>query len=219
MNPERPLSQSTFDAVLLDLDGTLVDSTATVVRSWLRWADEERVDPFLLDGFHGVPSSGIVSALLPADRHASALARIDALELADLDGVVPLPGAVRALEALPSARAAIATSCGRELAAARIDAAGLDAPDVVVTVEDVEHGKPAPDPYVLAARRLGMDPARCLVVEDAPSGLLSAKAAGCATLAVTTTTPAERLDADLVVATLDSVRFVVSSAGIRVELV
>ncbi len=205
--------------MLLDLDGTLVDSTATVVRSWLRWADEERVDPFLLDGFHGVPSSGIVSALLPGERHASALARIDALELADLDGVVALPGAVRALAALSSTRSAIATSCGRELAAARIAASGLHAPDVVVSVDDIEHGKPAPDPYLEAARRLGMDARRCLVVEDAPSGLLSAKAAGCATLAVTTTTPAERLDADVVVATLDSVRFVASADGVRVELV
>ncbi len=210
---------TTYEAVLFDLDGTLVDSTAVVVRSWLRWAEEEQVDPQLLAGFHGVPSAGIVAALVPEDRRRGALSRIDALELADTDGVVALPGAARALAALPAGRAAIATSCTRGLAAARIAAAGLDAPGVVVTVDDVAAGKPAPDPYLLAARRLGVDPARCLVVEDAPSGLRSARAAGCATLAVTTTTPAHNLDADLVVATLDAVHLVASARGVVLELV
>ncbi len=209
---------TTFEAVLFDLDGTLVDSTTAVERSWLRWAREEQVDPQLLAGFHGVPSAGIVTALLPDHRRQDALSRIDALELADIDGVVALPGAVRALAALPTGRSAIATSCTRPLAAARIAAARLRVPDVVVTVDDVAVGKPAPDPYLLAACRLGVDPARCLVVEDAPSGLRSARAAGCATLAVTTTTPAADLEADLVVATLDTVHLVATADGVVLRL-
>ena len=96
-------------------------------------------------------------------------------------------------------------------------------PRVVVTATDVEHGKPAPDPYLLAAQRLGYDPAECLVIEDAPAGFASAKAAGCATLAVTTTTPHERLvedvNVDVVVATLADVRFVVDHCGVTVRSV
>jgi sugar-phosphatase len=88
-----------------------------------------------------------------------------------------------------------------------------------VTVDDVVHGKPHPEPFLEAARRLGADPRRCLVVEDAPKGLEAARAAGCFTLAVVTTTPREALDADAIVADLSEVRFDVSQEGVRVRLV
>jgi sugar-phosphatase len=207
-----------FDAVLFDLDGTLVDSTAAVRRSWARWAEEHEVDPVRLRGFHGVPSAAIVAALVAADRAEAATARIDQIELGDTEGIVPLPGALEALAALPSGRAAIATSCGTALARARVAAARLDAPDVLVTADDVEHGKPSPDPYLLAAERLGFDPARCLVVEDAPNGLTAARAAGCATLAVVTTSGRDELDADLVVDDLSQVELVADDDGVRVRL-
>ena len=103
-----------------------------------------------------------------------------------------LPGAVEALSALRDAKNAIATSCTIPLAKARIEAAELVPPSVLVTADDVQRGKPAPDPYLEAAARLGVDPGRCLVVEDAPAGLASAREAGCPTLAVVTTTPEER---------------------------
>ena len=103
------------------------------------------------------------------------------------------------------------------LAKARIASSGLVAPTVLVTADQVEHGKPAPDPYLLAAERLGVDPARCLVVEDAPLGLQAAKAAGCATLAVVTTTAREKLQADAVVSDLSEVRFEKTADGIRVR--
>ena len=211
---------TTFEAVLLDLDGTLVDSTPAVRRSWARWAAEEGVDPDRLLGFHGVPSAAIVAAVVGADRSASAAARIDAIELADTDGIVPLPGAVELLAALPAGTAAIATSCALDLARVRIAAAGLRAPEVLVTADMVERGKPAPDPYLLAAERLGVDPTRCLVVEDAPNGLRAARAAGCATLAVVTTTPRDELDADLVVDDLSEVEVVPDgdSGGVRLRL-
>jgi mannitol-1-/sugar-/sorbitol-6-phosphatase len=104
------------------------------------------------------------------------------------------------------------------LAKARIAASRLVPPSVLVTADDVARGKPAPDPYLQAARRLGVDPTSCLVVEDAPAGLESARVAGCATLAVTTTTSPEDLIADAVVKDLSEVRFKATPAGIQVEL-
>ena len=133
-----------------------------------------------------------------------------------------LPGALDALAALgPSRdqvaswasgadyRCAIATSCTAPLAAARIAATGLPAPDVVVTASDVTRGKPHPEPFLLAAARLGVAPADCLAVEDAPGGLEAARAAGCSTLAVATTTVPADLIADAVVENLAAVTFAV----------
>lgn len=205
-----------FAAVLFDMDGTLIDSIPIVIRSWLRWADEEGVDPHRLAGFHGVPARAIAERLLPPERVDAAVERIDAIELADTDDITILPGAVEALEALHPGHCAIATSCTAPLARVRIAATGLPAPSVVVTASDVERGKPYPDPYLLAARRLGVDPTRCLVVEDAPGGLEAARAAGCATLAVTTTTDSSELIADAVVDHLGEVRFAVADGGVRV---
>ena len=209
------LAGATFDAVLFDMDGTLVDSTPAVTRSWLRWAEQEDVDPALLVGRHGVPAAGIIAAVVPERdeaARAAALERIEAIEVADTEGVVVLPGALAALEALAGGgRSAVVTSSTRALALVRIAAAGLPAPDVVVTASDVTRGKPDPEPFVMAARRLGVDPSRCLVVEDAPAGLEAGRAAGCATLALATTHTRSQLAAcapDAVVDDLGAVRFV-----------
>jgi sugar-phosphatase len=211
------LEGRTFAAVLFDMDGTLVDSTPAVVRSWIRWAEEEGIDPRRLAGQHGVPARGIIAGLLPAERVEESVARIEAIEIADTADLVVLPGAAEALSALDgSGLSAIVTSCTGPLARARITATALDAPAVVVTASDVEHGKPAPDPFLAAARRLGVDPRECLVVEDAPSGLEAARAAGCATLAVTTTTAPADLFADAVVGTLADTRFAVVDGRVRV---
>jgi sugar-phosphatase len=117
---------------------------------------------------------------------------------------------------LPERRAAIVTSCVRPLALARLAATGLTAPEVMVTADQVEIGKPDPAPFLLAARLLGVDPADCLVVEDAPAGLTAALAAGSARLAVSTTHTAQELDADAIVADLAAVRFTVGADGVRV---
>jgi sugar-phosphatase len=211
------LEGRTFAAVLFDMDGTLVDSTPAVFRSWIQWAQEEGLDPRQLAGQHGVPARGIIARLLPADRVEESVARIEAIEIADTADLAVLPGAAEALEALDgTGRSAIVTSCTAPLAAVRIRATALPAPAVVVTASDVQHGKPAPDPFLEAATRLGVDPRECLVVEDAPSGLEAARAAGCATLAVTTTTAAADLVAGAVVGTLADVRFSVVDGGVRV---
>lgn len=218
------LPSRTFAAVLFDLDGTLVDSTAAVGRSWLRWTEEFGVDPVRLQGFHGVPASGVVRGLLAEDRWGAAAARIEDLEVGDTEGITLLPGAAEALAAVVGGggHAAVVTSCTRPLYAARAVATGLVTPEVSVTADEVEHGKPAPDPYLLGARRLGVDPADCLVVEDAPNGLRSAKEAGCATLAVVSTSTRDELErsglADAVVGGLADVAFSVEEGGrIRVR--
>ncbi|MCE1178164.1 MAG: HAD-IA family hydrolase [Micrococcales bacterium] len=220
-----PLEGRTFAAVIFDMDGTLIDSTPSVERSWLRWTGEWGLDPQLLVGNHGVPAMGIIAKVLPPEKHAAALESIEAIEIADVEGITILPGAAEALHALVAApgaqpRSAIATSCTAGLAEARIAATGLDHPDVVVTASDVTHGKPDPEPFLLAARRLGVDPAQCLVAEDAPAGLAAAKAAGCATIALTTTSSREAMDADpnadVVLDSLAEVRFEATPDGVRV---
>ena len=202
-----------FDAVLFDLDGTLVDSTASVVRSWRRFAEHFDVSMEALHANHGQPARTLVSLLLPADRHAEALAHVTDLEVTDAVGLAPIRGAAAFFASVPSDRRAIVTSGSVPIATARLAAAGYERPTVFVTVDDVVHGKPNPEPLLLAAERLGVDPARCLVVEDAPAGIAAARAAGCAVLALTGTTAEEELVADLVVDGLDAVSLEVTGAG------
>jgi sugar-phosphatase len=209
------LAERTFDAVLFDLDGTLIDSTAAVERTWRAWGTEHG----LPDGWafpHGVPARQVLARILDGAEIEAAFLRVTEIELQDVDGIVVLPGSVEALAALPAGRAAIATSGTTDLAKLRISHTRLDAPAVLVTADDVAVGKPDPAPYLLAARRLGADPARCLVVEDAPAGLTSARAAGCATLAVSTTHPVADLDADAIVPHLGVVRFASGPDGVTV---
>ena len=210
------LAGRAFAAVLFDLDGTLIDSTPVVERSWLRWAEEFGIELSGFGSWHGIPAAQIVTTMLPEDQWPDGVRRIEQIEIADVEGILVLPGAVAALAALPSGRAAIVTSCVWPLAMARIAATGLSAPDVIVTADQVRVGKPDPAPYLLAAQRLGVDPADCLVVEDAPAGLTSALAAGAARLAVVTTHAADQLEADAVIADLDSVCFTVAEDGVRV---
>jgi mannitol-1-/sugar-/sorbitol-6-phosphatase len=212
------LADEVFEAVIFDLDGTLIDSTPAVNRAWTTWASEHGLTATEVGRHHGVPSASVVRAVLPEDRYEAAVQRITELELADVHDVVVLPGAAEALAALARAKNAIATSCTVPLAKARIAAAQLETPTVIVTADDVVNGKPHPEPFLEAARMLDVDPQRCLVVEDAPKGLEAAQAAGCFTLAVVTTTPREALDADAIVADLSEVRFEVDEDGVRISL-
>ncbi|ASO23092.1 sugar-phosphatase [Actinoalloteichus hoggarensis] len=192
-------------AVLFDLDGTLIDSTPAVTRCWRGWCDEFGIAPSILADSHGRRAVEIIGEVLPAADVAEAVRRLDELELADLDGVTALPGAATALAALGAGQGAIVTSAVRTLALARLAAAGLVPPTTVVTADDVRVGKPNPEPYLTAARLLGVDPADCLVVEDAAAGVASARAAGMRVLGVLTNPHVAGLDADLVVRGLDEV--------------
>lgn len=210
----------TFEAVLFDMDGTLISSIDSVVRSWTRLAIEFEIPAERFGDFHGIPARALLELLLP-DRPAAerrrALQRITELEISDVDGVTVLPGAVDALTALEgTGRSAIVTSSNRALAEARVAASGLPAPGVVVTADDVARGKPAPDPFLRAADLLGVDPERCLVVEDAAAGIEAGRAAGAVTVGLTTTGHGD-LGANLVVPDLAALRIVTVSGGVRVD--
>jgi sugar-phosphatase len=212
----EPLTGRTFTAVLFDMDGTLVDSSGAVERSWQRWAREFGLTMPGFDGWHGQPARSVAAALLPPHQRQAGVRRIEEIEVADVSDLTVLPGAAEALAAVPAGACAIVTSCTGPLAAARIGAAMLIAPDVLVTADQVARGKPDPEPFLLAAHRLGVDPADCLVVEDAPAGLTGARAAGMATLAVLTTHELHELESDAVVADLSAVRFQARDGGVTV---
>ncbi len=174
--------------VLFDLDGVLVDSTPAVARVWAGWAHEHGFNPDeVVRKAHGRPSITTIRELLPHADHAVEDREVERREIADVKGVVPLPGAMELLKALPLERWAIVTSCTRALANVRIAAAGLPRPQHLVTSTDVKHGKPDPEPYLQGARMLGVAANECIVIEDAPAGIRAGKAAGARVLALRTT--------------------------------
>lgn len=173
-------------AVLLDMDGTLVDSDGAVERAWESWAVEYGVDPALaLAHAHGNPAAITAARLRPDLDEAQvvqAAARQLAFQYEDLSDVVPTAGAERLLSVLDRIGLpwAVVTSADDRLAKARLGAAGI-APPLLFTFEDVERGKPDPEGYLLAAKALDVDPAECLVVEDSEPGLAAGRAAGAMT--------------------------------------
>jgi len=176
--------------VLFDLDGVLVDSTPAVARVWAKWAAKHGfVADDVVRQAHGRPSIATIRDLLPHADHDAENREVERGEIEDVEGVIPLPGALELLQAIPQDRWAIATSCTRRLAEVRIRAAGLPLPKHLITSTDVQHGKPDPEPYIKAAKILGLAPADCMVVEDAPAGIRSGKAAGARVLALRTTAP------------------------------
>lgn len=217
IDPDAELFTRTFDAVLFDLDGTLVDSTASVVRSWRRWSEHYGVSAEALHENHGQPARTLIARLLPPDLHAEGLAHITELETTDAVDLPPVRGARAFFDSVPARRRAIVTSGTTSLATARLKAAGFVPPDVFVTADEVTHGKPHPEPFLTAAARLGVDPERCLVIEDAAAGVAAARAAGCHVLALTGTVAAEELHADLVLDALDGVAIDVTPEGLRLR--
>ncbi|MFI6373076.1 HAD family hydrolase [Streptomyces sp. NPDC050546] len=208
-------------ALLFDNDGTLVSSLDSVDRCWTRWAAEYGItaEEFARVELHGRPAVEIAADLLPAEIVPGALARIEDLEVEDVPngGVHLLPGTRAFLDSLPAERWAVVTSATRRLAEARLDAVGI-LPKTLVAADDITRGKPDPEPYLLAARTLGVDPAHCVVFEDAPAGLTSGRAAGMTTVALTTTHRAHELDADLVVENLSALSALVTEQGVEISL-
>ncbi|MEU6408326.1 HAD-IA family hydrolase [Microbispora sp. NPDC046933] len=173
-----------FSAILCDLDGTLVDSRAALARSWERWLREEGVVVSAADLPHGVPANTIIETVIPSHRREMSAARLQDIEIADADGVREMVGARRFLARLPSDKWAIVTSSTSEVALARMRAAMIPPPAVLVTSDDVTGGKPSPEPFLRAAALLGVSPDRCLVIEDSDAGVAAGLAAGCAVLIV-----------------------------------
>ncbi|MFD9906852.1 HAD-IA family hydrolase [Streptomyces sp. NPDC059063] len=206
------------DALLFDNDGTLISSIESVHRCWTRWAGEYGItaEAFAAVELHGRPAVDIVSDLLPAEQVAEAVARIDDLEVSDVaGGVVALPGTLRLLASVPPERWAVVTSATRRLAEARLAEVGIR-PKLLIAADDITRGKPDPEPFLLAAERLGADPARCVVFEDAPAGLAAGRAAGMTTVALTTTHAAAELSADVVVKDLSAVSAQATAGGVEI---
>lgn len=192
-------------ALLLDCDGTLVDSADQVETSWRTFADTYALDEGEVMALaHGSPTAEVITRLLGP---AGAEVRAQELEAGQLEGAAatrPLPGAADLVAALEGTPWAVVTSGGKAICTARLRAAGLALPPVLVSADDHGPGKPAPDPYLRAAERLGLDARDCVVVEDTPAGVAAARAAGARVVATATTHDVDELaGAEIVVADLD----------------
>jgi len=194
-------------AILFDLDGVLADSTPSVTRAWSAWARRVGLEPdVLLPLVHGRRAIDTIRAVRPELDAESELATLVADETTDNADVVEIPGARALVSALPADRWAIVTSGLRAVATARLVAAGVPLPRIMVTAESISRGKPDPEAYLKGASELGVAPADCLVVEDAPAGAAAARAAGMRLLGLATThTAAELEPADLIVPDLTHV--------------
>jgi mannitol-1-/sugar-/sorbitol-6-phosphatase len=181
-------------AVISDLDGVLVDSRAQIEGTWRAFAERNGLDPeHVLALAHGRRSIDLIRLVTPHLDAEAEDARIEREQLASSDALRALPGARELVESVPADRFAIVTSGSRPLAVARLRAAGIPIPHVLVTAEQVEHGKPDPAGYLRAASLLGVDPADSIVLEDAPAGVEAGRAAGMTVVAVLTTSDASAL--------------------------
>lgn len=220
MTSENPHSAvlAEVDAVLFDMDGTLVDSTQVVDGLWAELARRYGIDPTaLLDYAHGRQTGDTIGRFLsPADDPEVVTRRFEARELVETRGITEIPGARRLLDRLPAERVAVVTSAPRALAGLRLTAAGLELPQVLVPGDEVTRGKPDPEGYAEAARRLGVPIGQCLVVEDAEAGILAGCASGAQVLVVgshhsETTRPLPRVE--------DLTQLSVDTSGGRIRLV
>jgi mannitol-1-/sugar-/sorbitol-6-phosphatase len=206
-----------ISAILFDLDGVLVDSGVIVERAWRSWATEQaiRADDVLALA-HGRPAREVVRLVAPHLDAEQQVRRIVRYEARDAASLTAFPGARECVDVARRGRWAVVTSGARELAAERLAAVGLPVPEILITADDVVAGKPDPEPYERARRQLAVPAAECVVVEDAPVGILAAKRAGMTVLAVTTTHLAPSLAlADLVCANLCEVTELLTAGHLR----
>jgi sugar-phosphatase len=195
-------------AVLFDLDGVLVSSTAAVARQWRLWAEEKGIPPEdVLKIAHGRRTIEVIRLLAPQADAEPEMRRLEAREAADTAGVEVIRGARALIGELPRDRWGVVTSGTRLLAKSRLQLGKIPEPRVLVTADDVAEGKPEPGPYLKGAELLGLRVGDCLVIEDAPAGIQSAHAAGMRAVALTTTYPAAQLrQADAIARDLSAIR-------------
>jgi sugar-phosphatase len=214
--------------LLFDMDGVLVNSTPAVARVWGLWAREHGLDAdSIVKRAHGRPSLATLQEILPdasPQVHNAENDWMERAEIADIGDVVALPGTRELLSSLPANKIAVVTSATRELADVRLRAAGLrDFVRHLISADDIERGKPDPEPYQKGATALGVNPADCIVVEDAAAGVRSGKAAGARVIGLRTTTPNDELlaaGADWIINDCSSLQATLDprDATLRVEL-
>lgn len=204
----------TCSAILFDLDGVLLDSTRVVAEQYTRWARENGLDPeYVMEAAHGVRTVEVIRRVAP---HLDAVAETKKIEdrEAVADGIVQIPGALALLKSIPRGRWAVVTSGTRFLAVNRMKKFGIPVPDIMVTADDVSNGKPDPEPYRRGAELLKTDPTECVVFEDAPAGIRSARAAGMKVISLPTTYPVTELrEADAIVSGLADVKVTLNGTG------
>jgi sugar-phosphatase len=202
-------------AILFDLDGVLVDSTRSVERHWRAWAQQKGLDADKIMAIaHGVRAIEVIQRVAPHLDAAAEVREIEAREVHDRDGVAAMPGAAELLNSLPDGRWGVVTSGTRHLASGRLRLMGLPVPNVLVTADDVANGKPHPEPYLKGAELLDVRPGECLVIEDAPAGIQSARAGGMKVVGITSTYSADALGrADAVIGKLAAIHVTLNGTG------
>ncbi len=202
-------------AILFDLDGVLVDSTSAVDREWREWAAKKGVDGDAIMAIaHGVRTVEVIRRVAPHLDAAAEAALIENHEAGDQRGVTVMPGSIDLVRSIPDGLWGVVTSGSRLLATNRLRFCGLPVPEVLVTSDDVTHGKPHPEPYLKGAGRLGFSPADCLVIEDAPAGIESARAAGTTVIGITSTYGVNALEqANAVIRKLGQIQVSLNGAG------
>ncbi|KAH8982746.1 phosphatase [Lactarius hatsudake] len=221
-----------FDAILFDMDGTLIDSTPGVVAAWELFAETYPTINVqeILKNTHGVRTVETVKMFCGVTDPEKLELEVTRFEDAIItmsqedgrEGITLLPGVRTLIDNLGASKHwTICTSATRGYGSAALEVVGIAPPETIVFAEDVAEGKPQPDPYLLGAKRCGVRPERCLVIEDAPAGVQSGRAAGCKTLAVTTSHSRERMVAsrpDYLVENLSSVTMIPNETGITVTI-
>ena len=205
--------------ILFDMDGVLISSIGSVVRCWRQWAEHYDVpNAEIYEVPHGMRAIEIVKELRPDIDPQEGLRVIEDMEMEDVSGLTVLPGVRTLLASLPLDRWAIVTSATHRLLIRRLEVAGLPIPQRIISADMVERGKPDPEPYRRGAELLGLPPAECLVVEDAPSGVGAGKAAGCRVLGVLGTHSAEDLsEATWIVPSLEAVAVDADVDGLKLR--
>jgi len=214
------MTEISCDAILFDMDGTLVDSTACVVRQWRLWTERHGLDfDSVLRVSHGRPTSETIREVAPHLATEQEFRAVEQPEIEDRSGVKEVAGARLFLDSVPRGRWAVVTSASGELARVRIECAGLPVPEVLISADRIERGKPDPEGFLLAARLLKAAPERCLVIEDSPAGIQAGRAAGMRVLGMTTTFADADLGCDLCVADFQNMSLVLdANASLRVRI-
>jgi mannitol-1-/sugar-/sorbitol-6-phosphatase len=208
------------NALLFDLDGVLIDSTASIENTWRRWAAAHDLPAHdVLAVVHGRRATDVVSLLAPHLDVDAEIAALVVIESMTTEGISEVRGARALLQSLPTDAWGVVTSGPRAVATLRIQQGGLPWPPALICADDVSHGKPHPEGYLAAAQHLRIDPTACVVIEDAPAGLEAARAAGMRSIAVTSTHPSEMLQAaTFIVPSIEALQVSVADRRLSIRL-